>query len=245
MRWSPLLTNPVVWIAAALIAIVAIAQRFDLGDTLSAENLHAYRADLRIWVDGNGALAALAYVAAYIVATTVAMPGIAVLTMLGGFLFGWSLGAALTVVGATLGAITIFLFARGLFGPHAIARFGAPGERLAACLRRDAGPYLLALRLVPVFPFFLINLVSALVGVPLRTYAITTLLGIIPATVVYALAGSGLGTMLDRGGTITPASVLTPEVIAGLLGLSALALAAIPVRRWAERRVAARGEGEG
>jgi uncharacterized membrane protein YdjX (TVP38/TMEM64 family) len=89
----------------------------------------------------------------------------------------------------------------------------------------------MVLRLVPLFPFFLVTLVPAFVGVPLLTYVLTTFFGIIPGTAVFSLAGAGLGSVLDQGGAITPGSILTKEIIAGLCGLAALSLAAIPIKK--------------
>ena len=153
------------------------------------------------------------------------------MTLSGGFLFGAALGTLLTVTGATIGATLIFLLAKTLFGDNALDRFGAPAQKLADGIRRNAASYLLVLRLVPLFPFFMVNLVPAFVGVPLVTYLVTTFLGIIPGTAVFSLAGSGLGSVLDQGGSITPASILAPQIIAGLVGLAALSLAAIPIRK--------------
>ncbi|MCA3675177.1 MAG: TVP38/TMEM64 family protein, partial [Methylobacterium sp.] len=154
----------------------------------------------------------------------------------GGFLFGATLGTLLSVTGATIGATLIFLFAKALLGENALDRFGAPAARLAEGIRRNAGPYLLVLRLVPLFPFFLVNLVPAFVGVKLLTYVLTTFFGIIPGTAVFSLAGAGLGSVMDQGGAITPGSILTPEIIAGLVGLAVLSLAAIPLRKRFEGR---------
>jgi uncharacterized membrane protein YdjX (TVP38/TMEM64 family) len=181
-------------------------------------------------------LASLAYVAIYVLAVAFSFPGAVFLTLAGGFLFGAALGTLLTVTGATIGATIIFLFAKTLFGERALDRFGAPAAKLAAGIRRNAASYLLVLRLVPLFPFFLVNLVPAFVGVPLLTYVATTFFGIIPGTAVFSLAGAGLGSVLDQGGAITPGSILTPEIIAGLVGLAALSLAAIPLRKRFEQR---------
>ncbi len=108
-------------------------------------------------------------------------PGAVFLTLSGGFLFGATLGTLLTVTGATIGATLVFLFAKALLGEKALDRFGAPAAKLAEGIRRNAGAYLLVLRLVPLFPFFLVNLVPAFVGVKLLTYVVTTFVGIIPA----------------------------------------------------------------
>ena len=212
-----------------------------MADYLSLETLRTHRGTLTAWVAANGVLAAAAFVAVYTAAVAFSVPGAVFLTLSGGFLFGAALGTALTVTAATIGATLVFLLARTLFGANALDRFGQPAARLAEGIRRNAASYLLVLRLVPLFPFFLVNLVPAFVGVPLATYVATTFVGVIPATAVFSLAGAGLGSVLDRGGSISPASVLTPEILAGLGGLALLSLAAIPLRRWMERRDGADG----
>src|SRR5258708_5026573 len=155
----------------------------------------------RDWLHGLvqqwGVLAAFVYVMAYATLVALSVPGGAVLTMAGGFLFGPWLGTLCAVVGATLGATGIFLAARaGLGGlPHRAGPFIA---KLEAGFRADAFNYLLVLRLVFIVPFWLVNLVPALVGVKLRTYVMATLLGIITGTFVFASLGNGLGHILEE-----------------------------------------------
>lgn len=202
-----------------------------LGDLLGLEALRTHRAALTGLVAAHPVLAALAFMAAYVLAVAFSVPGAVWLTIAGGFLFGAWLGTALTVVAATIGATLVFLLARRLFGADALERLGAPAQRLAEGLRRDAAAYLLVLRLVPLFPFFLVNLVPAFAGVGLGVFVATTCLGIVPATLVFSLAGAGLGGVLDQGGALDLRSVLTPEILAGLIGLALLSLAAIPLKR--------------
>jgi uncharacterized membrane protein YdjX (TVP38/TMEM64 family) len=152
------------------------------------------------------------------------------LTLTGGFLFGAVAGTLLTTVAATIGATLVFLLARAILGATALDRFGESAARLAEGIRRNAWSYLLVLRLVPLFPFFLVNLVPAFVSVRLPVFVSTTFLGIIPATAVFSLAGAGLGSVLDAGGALDLGSILTPQIIGGLAGLAALALIAIPLR---------------
>jgi uncharacterized membrane protein YdjX (TVP38/TMEM64 family) len=135
------------------------------------------------------------------------------------------------VVAATIGATLVFLLARRVFGADSLARLGPRAERLAEGIRREAVSYLLVLRLVPLFPFVLVNLVPAFAGVRLPVFVLTTLFGILPGTTVYALAGAGLGSVLAAGGGFEIGRVLTPEILAALVGLAALSLAAIPLRR--------------
>ncbi|MGQ3356585.1 MAG: TVP38/TMEM64 family protein [Phreatobacter sp.] len=231
-----LATDRRVWIALAAVVVLVGLRWSGVADYLSLETLRTHRGTLAAWVAANGVLAAAAFVAVYTLAVAFSVPGAVFLTLGGGFLFGAALGTALTVTAATIGATLVFLLARTLFGANALDRFGQPAARLAAGIRRNAASYLLVLRLVPLFPFFLVNLVPAFVGVPLATYVATTFVGVIPATAVFSLAGAGLGSVLDQGGTISPASILTPEILAGLGGLALLSLAAIPLRRWLERR---------
>ena len=201
-----------------------------LGDLLSLETLRTHRAALTGWVGGNLVLAAVAFVGVYAAAVAFSVPGAVILTLSGGFLFGAVLGTLLSVVGATIGAVLVFLFARMIFGDSALEKFGERGRVLAEGIRRNAWSYLLVLRLVPLFPFFLVNLVPAFVGVRLPVYALTTFFGILPGTAVFSLSGAGLGSVLDAGGALDLRSILTPQILGALLGLAALSLAAIPLK---------------
>ena len=236
MSISGLLKDRRLWLVLAALAAFGLLRWSGLGSYLSLDTLRTHREALVGWVSANIVLASLAYVVVYVVAVAFSFPGAVVLTLSGGFLFGAAAGTLLTVTGATIGATIIFVFARAIFGENALDRFGQPAARLAEGIRRNAGSYLLVLRLVPLFPFFLVNLVPAFVGVPLATYVVTTFVGIIPGTAVFSLAGAGLGSVLDRGGAVTPGSIMTPQIIAGLLGLAALSLAAIPLRKRFEQR---------
>jgi uncharacterized membrane protein YdjX (TVP38/TMEM64 family) len=231
MTFSKIVADKRLWLLLGAFAAFGLLRWSGLGSYLSLDTLKAHRSELTALVNQNVVLAGAGYVLAYIVAVAFSMPGAVFLTLSGGFLFGAGLGTVLTVTGATIGATIIFLFAKTLFGENALDRFGAPAAKLADGIRRNAGSYLMVLRLVPLFPFFLVNLVPAFVGVPLATYVLTTFFGIIPGTAVFSLAGAGLGTVLDQGGAITPSSILTREIVAGLVGLAALSLAAIPLRK--------------
>jgi uncharacterized membrane protein YdjX (TVP38/TMEM64 family) len=228
---SRLLADKRVWIALAAVALIVAARLSGLGDLLSIETLREHRAWLTGQVAAHGIVAALAFVAVYAAAVGLSIPGAVILTLTGGFLFGPWLGTLLTVTGATIGATLVFLFAKTIFGANALDRFGERAGKLADNIRRNAWSYLLVLRLVPLFPFFLVNLVPAFVGVALPVYVLTTFVGIIPGTAVFSLAGAGLGSILDQGGSISIGSILTPQMIAALCALAALSLAAIPLKR--------------
>ncbi len=219
------------WIGLAVVGALVALRFTGLGELLSLDTLARHRAALTGFVAANWLQAAGAFVLTYAAAVALSVPGAVILTLSGGFLFGAVAGTALTVVAATIGATLVFLLARRIFGADALDRLGPVAQRLAAGLRRDAGPYLLVLRLVPLFPFFLVNLVPAFAGVRLPVFVLTTLIGILPATAVFSLAGAGLGSVLDAGGTLEIRSILTPQIIGALCGLAALSLAAIPLKR--------------
>jgi uncharacterized membrane protein YdjX (TVP38/TMEM64 family) len=189
-------------------------------------------AENRLWLCGLAAhwgfVAAIAYIAAYAAVVALSVPGGAILTIAGGFLFGLWLGALCAVVGATSGAGCIFLAARAGLGGLA-QRAGPFFGKLEAGFRADAFNYLLFLRLVPVFPFWLVNLVPALAGVRLGTFLFATFIGIIPGTFVYASLGSGLGRIVEQPDL---AIIFHPSVLGPIVGLAVLAL--IPV--WYKRR---------
>lgn len=231
MTLQSLLKDKRVWLAAAVIAAFAALRYSGLGEYLSLDTLKTHRAELVAFVEKNFVLAALAYMAIYITAVAFSFPGAVFLTLSGGFLFGAVTGTLLTVTAATIGATLIFLFARTIFGNNALEKLGPQAQSLAANIQKNAWSYLLVLRLVPLFPFFLVNLIPAFVGVKLPTYVLTTFFGIIPGTSVFSLSGAGLGSVLDKGEEFSVGSVLTPEIIAALAGLALLSLAAIPLRK--------------
>jgi uncharacterized membrane protein YdjX (TVP38/TMEM64 family) len=226
-----ILKNRKFWlVTAAVIAIVAIRST-GLSSYLSLDTLRAHRHQLTAFVSGNYALAAFAYVGIYTLVVAFSLPGALFLTLAGGFLFGAIAGTVFTVIGATIGATLVFIFACTVFGDNALKRFGPQAEKLAINIQRNAWSYLLVLRLVPLFPFFLVNLIPAFAGVGLVTYVVTTFFGIIPGTAVFSLSGAGLGKILDSGEAISIRSILTPEILLALSGLALLSLAAIPLRR--------------
>ena len=200
---------------------------FDLGRFLSFETLRQNRAALLGWVETYGVVAALIYMLIYAAAIAFSLPGGAVLTITGGFMFGSIWGTLCVVIAATAGATALFLIAKTSFGDALRAKAGPALQRMQEGFQEGALSYLLVLRLVPLFPFFLVNLVPAFLGVSLRVYVLGTFIGIIPGTFVFATVGAGLGSVFDQGETFTAAGILTPQIITALVGLAVLAL--IPV----------------
>lgn len=200
-------------------------------ELLSLETLRRHRAALLAFVAERPAMAALAYLLLYVGATALSVPGAVFLTLAGGFLFGTALATCLVVLGATGGAVLLFLIARTAFGEPLRARAGPWLSKMAEGFRADAFNYLLVLRLVPIFPFWLVNLVPALLGVPLSTFAFATAIGIVPGSLVYASVGAGLGHLLERGEEPDLGLLFEPAVLLPLLGLAALALLPVAWRR--------------
>jgi uncharacterized membrane protein YdjX (TVP38/TMEM64 family) len=214
---------PLAALAAGLVVFFALGLHRYLSFGALAENR-----DLLIrLVEDHPVTAPLAYIAVYALAVAFSIPGAVVLTIAGGFLFGTWAGGFFVVIGATIGAIGVFLAARTAFGEGLRRRAGPWIGRLEAGFRENALSYLLVLRLVPLFPFWLVNLVPAFLGVPLTTYALGTFVGIIPGSFVYASVGNGLGTVFNAGGTPDLTIIFKPEILLPIIGLSLLAL--IPV----------------
>lgn len=214
---------PLLVLVAGLIAFFA----FDLQSFISFEKLRDNREVLISWVQQNGLLAALVYMAIYAIAVAFSLPGGLVLSITGGFLFGVVWGSLYIVIGATVGATALFIIAKSAVGDFLRAKAGPWLQKMEAGFRENALSYLLVLRLVPLFPFFVVNLVPAFLGVPLSTYVIGTFFGIIPGVIVFAQVGVGLGSIFDRGETFSAAGILTPQILFALIGLAILAL--IPV----------------
>ncbi|HTY69101.1 MAG TPA: TVP38/TMEM64 family protein [Alphaproteobacteria bacterium] len=233
---------PSSWLRAVplLVLVAGLGAFFALGlqRYVTFEALAHHREGLLGWVGGHPLAAPAVYIAAYILAVAFSVPGGIWFTIAGGFLFGTALGGCYAVIGATLGATALFLAARSAAGDLLRARAGSALQRMEEGFRRDAFNYLLILRLVPLFPFFLVNLVPAFLGVPLRTYVAATAVGIIPAVFVFASVGNGLGAVFDAGGE--KPHLLTPPVLVPLMGLAVLALIPV-VYRAVKRRQGERG----
>ncbi len=207
----------------ALGAIVVAAWHFGLGDALSWAGLARHQARLLALVAAHPVVAPLVYAALYAIWVALSIPEAALVTVAGGLLFGTILGGTMAVLGATAGAVLLFLVARSAFGETVRRRAGAFLDRLRPKLHRDGFSYLLALRLVPA-PFWLVNLAAALSGMRLLPYTAATLIGIIPATFVLAWIGAGVAGVLADGRAPDLGILFSVHVLGPLLALAALAL---------------------
>jgi len=176
-----------------ILALIAITQLTDLDRYLTFENLQENKFRLQQMVEGNYVLSVGGYIVTYIVVVAFSIPGAAILTLTGGFLFGVLWGAIYVNAGATTGATLAFLFCRYVAGEWVQNKYQDKLKTFNKELSKNGYRYLLALRFIPVFPFFLINIFAGLTKIPLRTFIWTTSIGIFPGSVVYAFTGKQLG----------------------------------------------------
>jgi uncharacterized membrane protein YdjX (TVP38/TMEM64 family) len=201
-----------------LISAAMLAQYSGLSDWFDLDTVGAYRNELLTWAEERPFLAAFLFVAGYAGVVALSLPAASVLTLLGGFLFGRWLGTALIVTAATLGAVVVFWIATTSLGAGLRDRAGPFYQKVERNMQENAFGYLLFLRLVPVFPFFLVNIVPALFRIRTRTFALATLLGIIPGTFVYANLGRELGSISSLQDLVSKQTL----VAFSLLGVMAL-----------------------
>ena len=223
---------PIAVLVAGLVAFFA----FDLDRFVTLDALKTHRTALQGWVESQGAVAWLIYAAIYMAAVAFSVPGGSILTIAGGFMFGPYVATAVVVIGATLGATVLFLAARYAFADYLRGKAGGAMRRMEAGFNENPVSYMLILRLVPLFPFWLVNLVPAFLGVKIRIYFLSTLFGIIPGTFVYALVGDGAGAVLDAGGDLDLGIIFEPRILAPIVGLALLACIPIVYKRFRARR---------
>ena len=220
----------------ALLVGLGLFFAFDLGHYLSWDVLKEHRDWLQARIAEYGLLANVIFIAIYVVSTAFSVPGGVFLTIVGGFLFGTIAAAVSVIIGATVGAVCLFLAARYALFDVLHAKAGPALRKMEQGFKENALSYLLVLRLVPLFPFWLVNLVPALLGVPLKTYVIATAIGIVPGTFVFASVGNGLGEILAAGETPDASVIFEPHVLIPILGLAFLALVPVFYKAWKARK---------
>jgi len=216
MRYLPLVT----------ILVIAVIGAFTLRDYLSFEALRDNRNALIAFRDSNYLLTVLLFIAAYITVVTFSLPGATIASITGGFLFATFPGSLFNIVAATTGASLIFLAARWGMGEKLAAKMEASEgavKKFKDGIDENQWSMLFLIRLLPAVPFFVANLVPAMVGVPLHRFVITTFLGIIPGTVVITSIGAGLGDVFTSGKMPNLGIIFEPMILFPILGLCALA----------------------
>ena len=219
-----------------IIALLGAGYFTGLHEYFSLSNLIKHREAMVSFVSDNILLAGLAYVILYLTIVAVSFPGAAALTITSGLVFGGILGGILTVIGATLGAVVIFLIARSSLGDVLEKKAGPFIQKMIAGFQKDQFQYLLTLRLTPIFPFWVVNIVPALLKMRLPSYALATFLGIIPGTMAFAYIGAGLDSVIaaqedanpgcaDAGTcSIDVGALVTKDLLIALAGLAALSV---------------------
>ena len=229
-RWLRLI--PIAVIAALFVALIASGEL----KQLSLASLAAHRAALLLFVRAHPYASLAAYLGVYILVIVACAPGPAVLSMAGGFLFGPLLGGVMALASMVVGAVIVFLACRTAFGDWAAHRAGRTVARIEAGFARDAFAYLLALRLMPVAPFFAVNLAAGLARTRLRTFVLATLIGAAPSAFIFATLGAGLGSLFRRHAHLGANLLMQPQIAGPLMALAALSLAAPAWRLWRTRR---------
>ncbi len=235
-----------------LLAAIVLVYALGLQNYLTLERLAENSDALEAFISSNFFLALAIFAGIYIVVVALSLPGGALMTVSGGFLFGWIVGGLASVVAATIGATIIFLVAKTSLGEPLAARAGPWLGKLRAGFQKNALNYLLFLRLVPLFPFWLVNLAPAVLGVPLTTYLLGTFAGIIPGTFAFAFAGVGLDSVIEAqqssyenclaehagGGAspcefvFDPSALVTPQLLIAFAALGAVALIPVVLKRF-------------
>jgi uncharacterized membrane protein YdjX (TVP38/TMEM64 family) len=235
-----------------LLSFLGVGYGLGLHHYLTFEAVAENRAALAALTANHFAYAILSFVALYAVAVAVSFPGASILTIIAGLLFGWLVGGLAAIVAATCGATIVFQIAKSSFGDVLAKRAGPFLGRISAGFAEDAFSYMLFLRLVPAFPFWLVNIAPALANVKLRTYVITTFLGIIPGTFAFASVGAGLDsiittqqaartqclttkTLAECPFELSLSSLVTTELLLAFALLGVVALIPVGLKKWKAR----------
>lgn len=222
------------WLPLLLLLTGAILGAVFLRDQLSFEALARHREALIAYRDAQPLLTPALFVAAYALIVAFSVPGAIWATLTGGFLFGLFPGVLYNVSGATLGALALFLAVRAGLGESLRTRIDASDgtvRRLSEGIRANEVPVLLSMRLIPVVPFFVANLIPAFLGVAAARFTWTTFIGIIPGALVYTWVGAGLGEVFARGERPDLTVIFQPYILGPILGLAALSLLPLLIRR--------------
>jgi uncharacterized membrane protein YdjX (TVP38/TMEM64 family) len=234
---------------AGLLLLMAVGYILGLHNYLTLEAIAQHRASIESFTQQYWLPALLAFMAIYVAAVALSFPGAIVLTVLGGLLFGWLVAGFVVVFCATLGGAIIFSVVKTALGEGLVRKAGPFLCKISDGFSKDAFNYLLFLRLVPLFPFWLVNIAAGVANVKLRTFILATFFGIIPASFTFAYVGEGLDSVLDaqnaahgacvaeKGESSCPfdlslSSLVTTELLIAFAALGMLALVPVALRRW-------------
>ena len=237
---------------ALILGLMALGYSLGLHKYLTLESIANNRTALQALTDQNLVLALCTFTLVYIIAVALSFPGASVLTILSGLLFGWLIGGIAAVIGATIGAVILFKIVNTSFGDVLVKKAGPLLVRINSGFSEDAFNYMLFLRLVPAFPFWLVNIAPALANVKLRTFTLATALGIIPGTFAFAFVGEGLDSLITAQQKshaaclaaqaaeacpfeLSVASLITKELLIAFALLGVVALIPVVLKKWKAR----------
>ncbi len=226
-RWIPLFI---------LIVAMGIAYFSGLTEHFTFDALKTHRQSILQFNAKHWFLSPLCFIAIYTVSTALSLPIGIFLSITAGFLFSQPLSTIYVVIGATLGASCIFLIAKTSIGEYLRKKAGPNLQKIEKGFHENKVSYLLFLRLVPLFPFWLVNLAPAFFGVSLATFMWTTCVGIIPGTFVFTQAGAGLGAILDSGEKFSISGVFNWQIRIALLALGFFALIPILIKKFKKKK---------
>jgi uncharacterized membrane protein YdjX (TVP38/TMEM64 family) len=245
------------WLPVLVVGVMAVILVQGWHHYIALETVVTQRDRFHQYLTEHATGAVLVYVAVYALLVSLSLPCGLVMSVAGGLLFGWLVGAFAAIVGATLGATVVFLIARSAVGNSLSQRAGPWLAKLSEGFQKDALSYMLFLRLVPAFPFWFVNIAPAVLGVPLGTFVLGTVAGIVPATFAFASAGAGLDSVIMaakkehvacvalKGADacvlkIHASSLLTTELISALVLIGLVALIPVALKKWRRNHAAAK-----
>lgn len=212
--------NNKVWLGLLIVALIAAFFVFDLGHYFSLQALKSQQASIEAFRENQPFLAVLIYFTVYVAVTAFSLPGAALMTLAGGAIFGLLWGTVIVSFASTLGATQAFLASRFLLRDWVAQRFGQRLQSIDEGVRREGAFYLFTLRLVPIFPFFLVNLLFGLTAMKTRAFYVASQIGMLAGTVVYVNAGTQLAKLDSLSGIVSP-GLLGSFVLLGIFPLIA------------------------
>ncbi len=215
-----------------IIALMVIAYFTGLDRYLSYDYFKLVHDDLKRWVAMHAVSSVVVFILVYIVSTALSLPGGLLLSLVGGFLFPIPLSTLYVIIGATIGATLLFFAARTALGDVLHKKAGPFLKKMEKGFQEDAASYLLFLRFVPLFPFWLVNLAPAFFNVRASTYIWTTCVGIAPGAFVFTLAGSGLSAIFESAGGLSLNAIFNLKIKLALIALAIIALLPIFIKKW-------------
>lgn len=207
-----------------------------LGEYLSFPSLKKYQHNLITWTNENYILTTLTYCIVYTISVAISVPGAVILTLLGGFLFGPILGTLFVVISASLGAVLLFIAVKSAFAEQIASKAYTWVAKMQKGFKEDALAYLFILRLIPLFPFWAVNIVPALLGVNLKTYCVATFFGIIPGSAIYVAIGNGLSKTIASNQEPNLKIIFEPHILIPLIALAIITLIPSVYKKFQNRK---------